>query len=62
MGHNWVLSKTADLQPIQNDGNVAGAAGGYLKADDPRVIPQPLQQLLVVVKSTSVTLYATAGE
>ena len=24
MGHNWVLAKTADLQGIQNDGNVAG--------------------------------------
>ena len=38
MGHNWVLAKTSDLQAIQNDGNVAGAAGGYLKADDARVI------------------------
>jgi azurin len=26
MGHNWVLSKTADLQAVANDGIAAGAA------------------------------------
>ena len=58
MGHNWVLAKTADLQPIQNDGNVAGAAGGYLKADDPRVIAATA--IIGGGESTSVT-FATAG-
>ena len=58
MGHNWVLAKTADLQPIQNDGNVAGAAGGYLKADDPRVIAATA--IIGGGDSTSVT-FATAG-
>ena len=58
MGHNWVLSKTADLQPIQNDGNVAGAAGGYLKADDPRVIAATA--IIGGGESTSVT-FSTAG-
>ena len=58
MGHNWVLAKTADLQPIQNDGNVAGAAGGYLKADDPRVIAATA--IIGWGESTSVT-FATAG-
>ena len=58
MGHNWVLSKTADLQPFQNDGNVAGAAGGYLKADDPRVIAATA--IIGGGESTSVT-FATAG-
>ena len=57
MGHNWVLSKTADLQPIQNDGNVAGAAGGYLKADDPRVIAATT--IIGGGESTSVT-FATS--
>jgi azurin len=58
MGHNWGLAKTADLQPIQNDGNVAGAAGGYLKADDPRVIAATA--IIGGGESTSVT-FATAG-
>ena len=58
MGHNWVLAKTADLQPIQNDGNVAGAAGGYLKADDPRVLAATA--IIGGGESTSVT-FATAG-
>jgi azurin len=38
MGHNWVLAKTADLQGIQNDGNVAGMSGGYLKDGDSRIL------------------------
>ena len=58
MGHSWVVAKTADLQPIQNDGNVAGAAGGYLKADDPRVIAATA--IIGGGESTSVT-FATAG-
>ncbi|MBA4004953.1 MAG: azurin, partial [Delftia sp.] len=31
MGHNWVLSKTADLQPVANDGIAAGAAKDFVK-------------------------------
>ena len=53
MGHNWVLSKTSDLQAIQNDGNVAGAAGGYLKADDSRVLAAT--KIIGGGESTSVT-------
>lgn len=38
MGHNWVLSKTADYQPIAQDGMKAGADHDYVQADDARVI------------------------
>ena len=38
MGHNWVLSKTADLQPVANDGIAAGAAKDFVKDKDARVI------------------------
>ncbi|MFT3721417.1 azurin [Pseudorhodoferax sp.] len=38
MGHNWVLTKTADMQPVANDGIPAGPAAGYLKAGDARVL------------------------
>ena len=38
MGHNWVLSKTADMQGIATDGIPAGVDKGYLKAGDARII------------------------
>lgn len=38
MGHNWVLSKTADAQPIATDGLSAGIEKSYLKEGDNRVI------------------------
>ena len=38
MGHNWVLSRTADMQPVATDAIAAGPAAGYLKANDARVI------------------------
>lgn len=38
MGHNLVISKTADMQPIATDGLSAGIDKDYLKADDARVI------------------------
>ncbi len=38
MGHNWVLTKTADVQPVANDGIPAGAAKDYVKDGDARVI------------------------
>ncbi|WP_296251930.1 azurin [Pseudomonas sp. UBA4194] len=38
MGHNWVLSKEADAQPVAMDGLSAGIDNSYLKADDARVI------------------------
>jgi azurin len=38
MGHNWVLSTTADYQPLATDGMKAGAAADYLPAGDARII------------------------
>lgn len=38
MGHNWVLSKTADARPISSDGIAAGLDNEYLKPGDERVI------------------------
>ena len=38
MGHNWVLSKTADMAGIATDGMGAGLDKNYLKEGDARVI------------------------
>jgi azurin len=38
MGHNWVLTKTADFQPVANAGTSAGAPNSYVPKDDARVI------------------------
>ena len=38
MGHNCVLTKTADVQAVATDGIAAGLPQNYLKAGDPRVV------------------------
>lgn len=38
MGHNWVLTQTADFQPVANAGVTAGAQAGYLPKGDARVL------------------------
>jgi azurin len=38
MGHNVVIAKAADMQGVTADGIGAGAAAGYLKSGDTRVI------------------------
>ncbi|MEC5399169.1 azurin [Uliginosibacterium sp. H1] len=38
MGHNWVLTKTADVQAVASDGMSAGVDKGFLKPGDARVI------------------------
>ncbi|MNR76244.1 Azurin precursor [compost metagenome] len=38
MGHNWVLSKSADMQAVVSDGMAAGLDKNYVKAGDARVI------------------------
>jgi len=38
MGHNWVLTNTADVNGVSNDGLGAGLAAQYVKPDDKRVI------------------------
>lgn len=38
MGHNWVLSKTSDMQAVVTDGISAGLDKDYVKPGDARVI------------------------
>lgn len=38
MGHNWVLTKTADMNAAATEGVAAGLANDYVKPDDARVI------------------------
>ena len=38
MGHNWVLSKTADFQPVAQAGMSAGMDNNYVPQNDPRVL------------------------
>jgi azurin len=38
MGHNWVLTKTADLTAVATDGMGAGFANDHVKPNDARVI------------------------
>ena len=38
MGHNWVLTSAADMQPVATDGMAAGIEKNYLKEDDARII------------------------
>ena len=38
MGHNWVLTKTADFEAVAQAGMGAGLEASYVPADDARVI------------------------
>jgi len=38
IGHDWVLARTADVAALTNRGAAAGFEGGYLPADDKRII------------------------
>jgi azurin len=53
MGHNLVIAKAADMQGVTADGMGAGAAAGYLKAGDARVIAHT--ELIGGGQSTTVT-------
>ena len=53
MGHNWVLSRTADMPGVATDGISAGPDASYLKAGDERVIAHT--DLIGGGESTSVT-------
>jgi len=58
MGHNWVLTKTADAQPVANDGLSAGVANDHVKKGDTRVIAHT--KLIGGGQSTSVTFPTSA--
>lgn len=53
MGHNWVLTTTADMQGAATDGQKAGLDADYVKADDARVIAHT--KMIGGGESTSVT-------
>ncbi|MET0290410.1 MAG: azurin [Pseudoxanthomonas sp.] len=53
MGHNWVLSKTADFQAVATAGMKATLAQSYLPAGDARVIAHT--DVIGGGKSTTVT-------
>jgi len=53
MGHNWVLTKQADMQAVAQEGMAAGLPNNYVKADDPRVIAHT--KVIGGGESTSVT-------
>jgi len=53
MGHNWVLSKTADVSGIASDGVAAGFAKDHVKDGDARVIAHT--KIVGGGQSTSVT-------
>lgn len=38
MGHNWVLTRQADMMDVANEGAAAGLDNDYLKADDTRIL------------------------
>src|SRR5690606_25953041 len=59
MGHNWVLTKQADMQPVATDGMTAGLANDYVKSGDARVIAHT--QVIGGGESDSVT-YDTAKQ
>ena len=40
MGHNLVVSKTADMAGVNNDGMAAGLPSDYVKAKDARILAQ----------------------
>lgn len=54
MGHNLVLSKTADASGVATDGMKAGAAANYVKAGDTRVIAS--SKVIGGGESTKVTI------
>jgi azurin len=58
MGHNWVLTNTADVQALASDGMKAGAASDYLPADDARVLAHT--KLIGGGESDTIT-FSTAG-
>ena len=58
MGHNWVLSKSADVQPVATAGMSAGLAAEYVPQADARVIA--FSEVIGGGQSTSVS-FSTDG-
>lgn len=60
MGHNWVLTKTADMSAVATDGMSAGAGNAFVKPDDARVIAAT--DVIGGGASTSITFDTSALE
>lgn len=58
MGHNWVLTRTADYRPVALAGARAGLAADYVPAGDARVLAHT--KIIGGGESTSIT-FPTAG-
>ncbi|HEX6397810.1 MAG TPA: azurin [Steroidobacteraceae bacterium] len=58
MGHNWVLSKTADVSGIASDGVAAGFANDHIKKGDTRVLAHT--KIVGGGQTTSVTFPTSA--
>lgn len=58
MGHNWVLTKTADVAAVASDGIGAGLANDHVKKGDTRVIAHT--KVIGGGQSTSVTFPTSA--
>jgi azurin len=58
MGHNWVLTKTADMSGVANDGIAAGFANDHVKKGDARVIAHT--KIVGGGQSTSITFPTSA--
>ena len=53
MGHNWVLTKTADEKTVIKEGIAAGPSKDYIESDDAKIIAHT--KLIGSGESTSVT-------
>ncbi|WP_395373060.1 azurin [Marinicella sp. W31] len=58
MGHNWVLSKTADFQTIAQAGMSAGMDNNYVPQNDPRVLAS--SKVIGGGESTTITFSISA--
>lgn len=58
MGHNWVLSKTADMAGVASDGIGAGFANDHIKKGDTRAIAHT--KIVGGGQSTSITFPTSA--
>lgn len=58
MGHNWVLTKTADAMPVNNAGLTVGAAKNHVPPGDKRVIASTI--LLGGGQTTTISFPTTA--
>lgn len=58
MGHNWVLTRTADVNAVASEGQAAGLSRSYVKDNDKRVIAKT--KVIGAGESTSVTFPTAA--